>query len=43
MMEREQQKEREEKNSVEAQTKQKKRDVQPTGRVVGVIKRNWRA
>ena len=28
---------------VEEETRKKPRDVQPTGRVVGIIKRNWRA
>jgi hypothetical protein len=28
---------------VDDETKKKPREVQPTGRVVGVIKRNWRA
>jgi exosome complex exonuclease DIS3/RRP44 len=28
---------------VDDETKRKPREVQPTGRVVGVIKRNWRA
>ena len=32
-----------EKMDVESVTKKKPRDVQPTGRVVGVVKRNWRA
>lgn len=32
-----------EKMAVDEITKRKPRDVQPTGRVVGAIKRNWRA
>lgn len=28
---------------VDDETKKQPREVQPTGRVVGVIKRNWRA
>ncbi|GFZ46672.1 Chromosome disjunction protein 3 [Saitozyma sp. JCM 24511] len=39
----EKQKLAEEKMDVEDETKRKPKDVQPTGRVVGVIKRNWRA
>lgn len=35
--------EEEEKMDVESVIKMKPRDVQPTGRVVGVVKRNWRA
>jgi exosome complex exonuclease DIS3/RRP44 len=32
-----------ERKDVEDETKRKPRDVMPTGKVVGVIKRNWRA
>lgn len=32
-----------EKMDVDSETKRKPREVQPTGRVVGVVKRNWRA
>lgn len=39
----EKQKSAEERMDVEDETKRKPKDVQPTGRVVGVIKRNWRA
>lgn len=28
---------------VDQESKRKPREVQPTGRVVGVVKRNWRA
>ena len=41
--ERERKKAEEEKKDVEDLTKRKPADVMPTGRVVGVIKRNWRA
>ena len=43
LAEKEAEKEDEEKMDVESVTKKKPRDVQPTGRVVGVVKRNWRA
>jgi exosome complex exonuclease DIS3/RRP44 len=39
----EKEKDREEKMDVEDISGKKPRDIQPTGRVVGVIKRNWRA
>ena len=39
----EKQKEAEERMDVDDETKRKPRAVQPTGRVVGVVKRNWRA
>ena len=32
-----------EKMDVDDETKRKPREVQPTGKIVGVIKRNWRA
>ena len=32
-----------ERTDVEKQTRKKPRDIQPTGKVVGVVKRNWRA
>ncbi|KAK1926504.1 hypothetical protein DB88DRAFT_450259, partial [Papiliotrema laurentii] len=41
--EREKRKAEQEKMDVEAQTKQKSKDILPTGRVVGIVKRNWRA
>lgn len=41
--EQEQQKEDEERMDVNSAAKKKPRDIQPTGRVVGVVKRNWRA
>lgn len=40
---REKQNAKQEEMDVEDQTRRKPRDVQPTGRVVGVMKRNWRA
>ncbi len=43
LAEKEQEKEDEEKMDVEEVTRKRKRDIQPTGRVVGVVKRNWRA
>ena len=39
----EEEKEKDEVMDVEDETRRKPREVQPTGRVVGVIKRNWRA
>ena len=43
MLEKEEEKAKEERTDVDDETKRRPRDVQPTGKVVGVIKRNWRA
>jgi exosome complex exonuclease DIS3/RRP44 len=41
--EREARVEEKEKMDVDGETKARQREVQPTGKVVGIIKRNWRA
>ena len=43
LAEKETEKEGAERRDVEDETRRKPRDVQPTGKVVGVVKRNWRA